>query len=241
MDECTNRTINFIQDKIRNGAWKFSTAATYWFSLLDLLDTHSVAVRDFSRYLDTNKITEVVDFPQPLSTTHAHQLFEILKFERLIPELAFATSCWAIASRASDLSQVEARCIVIDSPTTFRVTFTRGKGVTLRGQAYTVAGSNPFLPTIKRTLQATEHPFAAANLDTLRRRMRILDNRYELRSFRRGALQCMAAAGADLEVLRTISGHASQATLLRYLEWGKHAAAQHEPQREIATPLWLSQ
>jgi integrase len=236
--EATQKTIHFIQEQLHNRHWKYSTAATYWYSMMDMLDTSSVQVRDFSRYLETQKISETVSFPTPLTKAHAMAICETLKFERRIPELAFVSTCWALASRVSDLLQVEAHNIRFLNATTISVTFTRGKGVVLRGQAYTVACHNPFLPTVQRFLQSHPQPFSTINIDRLRTMMRTFNETYEMRSFRRGALQEMAQQGVDLAVLQTISGHATRETLLRYLSWGKFATAQHLPQQEATELLW---
>jgi hypothetical protein len=42
-----------------------------------------------------------------------------------------------------------------------------------------------------------------------------------MRAVRRGALQCLAINGTDIETLLQFSGHSSERTLKRYLDWGR--------------------
>nr|CAJ2473940.1 unnamed protein product [Leishmania braziliensis] len=56
----------------------------------------------------------------------------------------------------------------------------------------------------------------------------------QLPSIRKGALRCMAEAGVPLKDLMMISGHAKQATLLRYLGYGQQPTVEAETARDNA-------
>ena len=60
------------------------------------------------------------------------------------------------------------------------------------------------------------------------------------RAIRRGALQVMADNGVSLNVLATFSGHKSEDTLLRYLNWGRNASERTEASQKAAVHLGRS-
>jgi hypothetical protein len=62
-------------------------------------------------------------------------------------------------------------------------------------------------------------------LERVTRAMRQLDPPLEARSFRRGALRTLAATGVDATTLLSFSRHASEKTLMRYLDWGRYYVA----------------
>lgn len=57
----------------------------------------------------------------------------------------------------------------------------------------------------------------------------------QLPSVRKGALRCMADAGVPIKDLMTLSGHAKQATLLRYLGYGQQPTVDAETARANAS------
>jgi integrase len=193
------------------------------------------------KYVEYKKISEEVRFPRPLLPVHALRLCEHFKLSRQFKLLAFVSLAWSLASRISDLMLVKVKNVAVISSTVVRVLYVEGKGVKMRGQAYSVQGVNPFATAVAKVLRhldPDDRPFASVSRTTLRDTMRKFHKDYELRSFRRGALQHMASQGTTLEVLRTISGHASDATLLRYLHWGWTAQCVQEPQVEATETLW---
>ena len=136
--------------------------------------------------------------------------------------------------------------VTVESPLV-TITFVEGKGVSARGEPYTMAVSNPFVGAVSRLLRERQgHKYLVSQIPAeltalateLRNILREYDSEYELRSARRGALQEMARRGTSLAVLRSISGHRSDAMLLRYLDWGRFAYAQLQPQIDATAQLW---
>lgn len=121
------------------------------------------------------------------------------------------------------------------------ITFHRGKGVRAREQAYTVTTlivSDHWWKEIKEFVHkrpgflfplalkdtAITTPLKAAGI--------------EQRSIRRGALQIMAAQKVPPAVLMNFSGHTSEKTLNRYLDFGKKRADLQEASMIAAKALW---
>lgn len=242
----TRRVQQFIQSHLDSRQWKFSTADTYIHSIsgTGAIMTTDPQWRDFVKYVSTRRLVEEVKFPRPLTPHHAMMLFENLKLEGEHELLAFASLAWAAASRISDLSKIRAKNVWRTGAATVLILFVEGKGVTMRGQAYAVLVTNPFVPSLVKILakcKPDDQPFLDVDRTSLRKYIRKLHKDYELRSFRRGALQAMAVNGAPLDVLQSISGHASTETLLRYLNWGTTAMSRLQPQQLATEALWTVQ
>lgn len=133
------------------------------------------------------------------------------------------------------------------------VSFRRGKGVKL-SRPYTVHTSCPaaWVETLRTFLAGftkdTDRLFGAPSLsNTLRtglvvnEALRAVNPVLSQRAIRRGSLQAMAAAGTDFETLRTFSGHTSDETLKRYLDWGRKAGLMAERGAAAARHLASSQ
>jgi hypothetical protein len=66
--------------------------------------------------------------------------------------------------------------------------------------------------------------------------LKVVDQRLEARSLRRGSLQTMASAGTSFELMLSYSGHKTKDSLLRYLNWGSIVGA-HETRLATAGVL----
>jgi len=243
IEAATLQALHFFEDQLQSRRLRPSTIANYIGTISDtaLVDPKLPEWRDFSKHIDHLRIADQPNFPQPLLPHHAFVLCETLKADRRMAELAFASTMWSMATRASDLLQVVAHNVSFPTKTSVRILFSAGKGVKMRRQAYVVHARSPFASAMRallRTCAPHEHPFATINIDTLRKMMRQLDERYEMRSFRRGALQAMAQSGTDLRTLMSISGHSQENTLLRYLHWGLHANVIQHQQLVATDTLW---
>jgi hypothetical protein len=235
--------IEHFLEQIRHRRLKFSTIATYIHTIAStgIVNVSHPRWRDFTKFIMYEKVKEEVAFPTPLTPSHAILLFETLKLEKETVLLALASVAWAFAARISDVQLVKAKNIYFQQNCTMKILFQEGKGVKMRGQAYTVQALNPFASAVEkvvRKLPPTATPFAAADLTKLRNTMRKIDPSYEMRSFRRGSLQQMAKLGTPLDVLRSISGHACNETLLRYLHWGLTAEVVLAQQTVATQLLW---
>ena len=122
--------------------------------------------------------------------------------------------------------------------------FTDGKGVNMRGQAYTIHTTmGPWASMIRDyTKSRSDHTFLFEHPEKLLAQVRVAlhhyDRRLELRSPRRGALQTMSRQGTSTKVLMHFSGHASEKTLLRYLGWGWHLGAMAKRGRKASHALF---
>lgn len=151
-----------------------------------------------------------------------------------IPSL-YLGMMWAFAARAGDIGQLKASDVHLTPPTndsdpTVRVSLTvrRGKGARFRGP-YTLASHLlrsdasvlQQLMQHRRTHQLLFSPLGPLK-DKVRAALRLHNPTAALPSVRKGATRCLAdQATSDEEVMR-LTGHTRQATLQRYLGYGRH-------------------
>ena len=65
-------------------------------------------------------------------------------------------------------------------------------------------------------------------LHTIRDMITSINDQLELRSFRRGGLQRMAQLGMEMSTILQFSRHVDMPMLMRYLNWGEHAALRQQ-------------
>jgi hypothetical protein len=121
------------------------------------------------------------------------------------------------------------------------VTFRHGKGFAARGP-YTVHTTWPLqyeaLLTSFLYYPPSSGPlFTQFLMPSMLAAVKEVEPQLNLRTLRRGALQTMAAAGTDLEVLRTFSGHTGVEMLKRYLDWNRVNASATAAGTEAAAAL----
>lgn len=130
---------------------------------------------------------------------------------------------WVTTARPGCISQLRKEDVTFIG-SNLVVSFRRGKGVLMRGQAYTIA------TTVQRSWETEIRTYLKERRDWLF--ARDLGNKHllkilktvglEQRSLRRGSLQTMAAdPSISNSTLMHFSGHTSEKTLLRYLDWGR--------------------
>lgn len=161
---------------------------------------------------------------------------------------------WSFAARAGDIGQLKARDIHFTPPAdssdpTVRVSLTvrRGKGARFRGP-YTLA-SHLLRADASVLQQLMEHrrenqllfsPLGPVK-DKVRAALRLHNSEAALPSVRKGATRCLAdQATSDEEVMR-LTGHTRQATLQRYLGYGRHLTAEAVTAQDNAARALLAQ
>lgn len=243
-----------LRGERRRRKWKWSTLRT---KIGNLYGANTMSgyrcfpiqcpiLRDFRRFVDQCALSELPKFPLALTLEHATRIVETLKLKKAYTALAVFSLWWACAARLSDIFVIHSNKIVVGSENnTVQVTFVEGKGVKARGEPYTMMVVNPFAVHLQKLIRERGHrkylisPLQHTELTALFKVMlKAFDKRYELRSPRRGALQAMGMHGTPLAVLRSISGHRSDAMLLRYLDWGRFAAVQSNAQVTATNLLW---
>jgi len=158
---------------------------------------------------------------------------------------------WFTCARPGCVTKLRRRDIEFTSPVHFSITFGDGKGSRF-GQIYTVPSKMPedaasFVQAQLAPLSPGDLLFPTAPPNAPRQRqarllqiLREVDPSLNLRAMRRGSLQALAAVESDLAKIRQFSGHTSDETLLRYLDWGKHARQRHEVAQHLAAALTSS-
>ena len=199
-------------------------------------------IRDFRKYVDNMTLQEMPKFPRALTVKHAMEIIAILHDQKRYREMAVFSLWWSLAARLSDVFLIHTQRLHITG-TTIQVTFVQGKGVKARGEPYTITVVNPFAQELQKMKDAAgTAKYLISGQDAMTRVFKSLlkgmDTAYELRSPRRGSLQHMAAGGTPLAVLRSISGHRTEAMLLRYLDWGRFAAVVAREQMSASGFLW---
>lgn len=211
--------------------WKGSTTATYWDAFLAaqkvLGEPRTAEDTMATKLFKRQSRLEKVEFPEPATRD------EIWMAAEMAPQplkLAMKLS-WLLAQRVGDILQL--RADDIDEWGLYvTVTFHRGKVVPII-QPYTLHlhQTNPVAMELLKVARAghrTQFLFTGQNSETQRRAagdrvkrlLQAVNPRLELRSIRRGALQCLATVLPLAEVLH-FSKHASTQMLERYLGWGK--------------------
>lgn len=136
---------------------------------------------------------------------------------------------WFTTQRIGCVRQLEKQDIEIHG-VSLSVRFRRGKVVAQRGPYTVQTGAIPLhlmeklrqhLETLPRSSSAI---FSGLTGEEVKLQLRKVDRQLEQRSLRRGALQTLSTApGMTNALLLHFSGHASVASLMRYLNWGMRA------------------
>jgi hypothetical protein len=144
---------------------------------------------------------------------------------------------WVSTARSSSIVQIKHQDISILDDDRVQVTVMRGKSTRLGQPPHTVTTAlGNFAPFILRALKqepsrrpvdfvfpAPARKARAFLLQAVKGALRDAtgDMKLENRSLRRGALQCLALAGAPLTVMLAFSGHSNVQSLKRYLNFGR--------------------
>lgn len=156
---------------------------------------------------------------------------------------------WLTTARLGDVLQLTKSDVKLDAQS-ITVSFRRGKRARLCGP-YTVSSAvaTGWAPPIRDLLARKKvgeflwsFPVLSARLRAQtelihRCRAATGNGAFESRGLRRGALQTLAKANVPEETLLLFSGHTQMKTLLRYLDFGKHASHRASRTREAAKAL----
>ena len=127
---------------------------------------------------------------------------------------------WSHAARPGDVWKLKRSDITVTA-TRITILWTRGKVVTTRGPYTTFADPGPYKDLLEEYLnnipQDTSLFQGVWRSQTFLREVRTFNRSLELKSLRRGALQCLSAAGFPESVLMLFSGHSTVDMLRRYL------------------------
>lgn len=161
--------------------------------------------------------------PLPLKTTVLQELLL-----HLPPTAAAMLSLtWATCARLGDVTSLRAEDVCLSDmagPTcAIAVRFLRGKSVLFRGP-YTVHPTVPLRTAVwlrdRRALLRPHQPLFSIS-ESMLISTAMKSRGLEVRSIRRGALQCLSQTGCSEELLMQFSGHTQVRTLRRYLNWGQ--------------------
>jgi hypothetical protein len=144
---------------------------------------------------------------------------------------------WITSSRTSQILQMKKEDLELlktATGVTAKVLILRGKANRMKQEPHAqeneLGDFAPFVETWYATAEPKRFMFPAPSrterkdmLRTIKEALRHANNepRLENRSIRRGSLQLLARSGASLRVLLDCSGHSNEATLKRYLNYGR--------------------
>lgn len=200
--------------------------------------------KDYLRSVTLTSIEEEINYPAPMTREqHALACREARKAHD-VAGLVYIVLAWATTARPGCvLGLLKKNVLVLNGEGTF--TFVTGKGARSRGSPYTV---HTWLgPWHREVLQCIQQAgpclFPPKTRDALQKRVRLyykaVDPRLEMRSTRRGALECLAGdPTVPVETLLNFSGHLRVSMLMRYLRWGRAYAKGHVEGVRAAQNLW---
>lgn len=239
--------------------WKYSTTSTKIGEILgavkrlELYDGHrrlkdvvaSAVFADYKRGIHLRALEEEVSFPVPLTAKDVEQILENLAVDCDWETCVALALQWGTAARPNCVLQLQVKNIAVEHTST-RVRFVAGKGVTARGEPYTVHTSlGRWATAVKRWLnQRGQERFVFNRMraeiikQRVRDAMRQVNSSYGLRSVRRGAAISLATQGTPLKVIMHFTGHRSEATCLRYLDWGWNWGEMNTMGTQASTVLW---
>lgn len=243
-------SLRSIQQRLRWSAATLATALGHLASILNRLDAYTNAVpyqlgdkgywKEFVRHVTKEKHVEKVKQALPL---------EVPVVEKMVKEFiqAGTTStaflliiAWSHAARVGNVVTLEASNFKGNKQ---QITWTKAKTVASRGP-YTTSSHYPpeFLKLITDHLasSSTTPLCDMMDIDRLRSRLKDLNPLYDLRSLRRGALQHLAGLGTPVRTLLHFSGHTTEKSLFRYLEWGAKYSKDTQAANAAGKNLWTS-
>ena len=157
---------------------------------------------------------------------------------------------WSTSARFSDIINMKKEALDWNPQTKkLRITVSEGK-VMAKVQPYTVATQvltddmaavlNLYLPLVKEPqhylfpIKTIDRKKRLANLNDA---LKMVNKEYTTRAIRRGALQAMAINNVPLKDIMAYSGHKSEETCKRYLDWGRLCINTHKAMEAAATHL----
>jgi integrase len=134
---------------------------------------------------------------------------------------------WKTASRLTSVTQLMTQDVKETDNNTISMTFRRGKTILASGP-YTLWArvSNETLRYIRSQREHGLEQLFQRTAQQLYAPMHKLLQGYQVRSFRRGAVQQMASTDVTLEELRLVTRHVSDQSLYRYLNFGEESLSE---------------
>lgn len=134
---------------------------------------------------------------------------------------------WKTASRLTSITQLMTQDVKETDSNTISMTFRRGKTILASGP-YTLWArvSNETLRYIRSQREHGLEQLFQRTAQQLYAPMHRLLQGYQVRSFRRGAVQQMASTDVTLEELRLVTRHVSDQSLYRYLNFGEESLSE---------------
>lgn len=147
---------------------------------------------------------------------------------------------WSHAARASNAMSLQPQWFSADNTI---ITWKKAKTTAKRGPYSTSSNYGEFTEFVRSEIAACTNRaapmFNKDDLSQVRSALRSLNKDFDLRSFRRGALQALATQGIPIATLMQFSGHTTERSLLRYLNWGqKYGEAYNRGTKAAKECLW---
>jgi integrase len=233
-----------------------TTAETYWTTWLGIQKALMIQPCDadhrITKLLKARSTAYPVQFPKPALLQDMNMIR--ITFESTMPSLtAIAFMTFLLGQRISDMIQLAVADLQVTSQH-LMITVRRGK---------TMSVSQPYTLWLRRNQYPTETIIQLMNsaktnsrlflltefnsdeerqklLQLLREMIASVNDRLELRSFRRGGLQRMAQLGFSVESILKFSRHSDASMLYRYLSWGQEAAHSRKEMLEIVDLMTMT-
>jgi hypothetical protein len=175
------------------------------------------------------KIALMAHHPQQATPLTPDAIAEVLLRTTDDEHYAIMMLMWKTASRLTSITQLETVDVtpLKDRPDVVRMTFRRGKTIISTGP-YTLWAEvdDRTLSYIESRRAQREQWLCKKRAEQLYGPLGAILREYQIRSFRRGALQQIASVDVTPDDLRIISRHTTNQSLYRYLDHG--AASKHE-------------
>ena len=255
--------VEFFQAKFNRGTWQPQTlfremcATTGAFSKLPLYSNFPfpVLLNDdpiWSAVMKRVQMAAAVSQPHHQLACDRETMLKAVASEwSERPSIAMALLLqWVTSARVGCVLKLRRSCLHLSEDGTLSVQFRDGKGVQFRS-LYTV---HSYLPPehasrLRSYLQGMDAeallvPRTTGRYDRRHNQMvaalRKVKPGMTMRAVRRGSLQTMATNGASMETLMQFSGHTTERSTKRYLDWGRLFGAGQAEAREAAQTLFAT-
>jgi hypothetical protein len=217
---------------LRDWGLEFSvgTRLSYLTTVIAELRRRKITVSgDVAGVIREAKIATMAHHPQQAAPLTPETIADVLQRTTNDEHYAILMLMWKTASRLTSITQLETVDVIHcpDPPNVVQMTFRRGKTIISTGP-YTL-----WAEVDARTLryialrhQQREQWLCSKRAEQLYGPLGTILREYQIRSFRRGALQQIASIDVKPDDLRIISRHTTNQSLYRYLNHG--AASKYE-------------
>ncbi len=241
--DIVRRFATTIEFNTTHRIWKWSSARTQYGHLLGALyRSHNLKaqiqpqdIRDYTKYLDLKVIEEEIDYSTPITKIDIHDAIAQLKARRQIQAACLLALMWSSTQRPHCTLHVQLRHVkphpYLSDVLIMR--FVVGKGVKMRKRPFVIFACTgqwtSMVLSLWRQRRRERTLFDLSKENKIRYQvkqvLRELDDTYDLRSVRRGALECLATTLMPEQIMH-YSGHSNVQMTMRYLRWGETAFLQ---------------